>query len=293
MGSERRRYVRIVGPFDALRVGLMDSPVTLYDLSEGGCFVNFVNEPPAAGRNLVLKINVPQEGWICLKAQALYAKPEFGFAVVFVEIPRDASDRLKRGLLRLQDLLPDSDRERSITLPSCPHCHGTSVRPLGMAGSNLPWFACHGCGGVWAARDEEVGPETQIADSTSVTQPVGAKQILIADDDGGVLALLQKALRDYGVLTGRDIAEAWAVGCSAPVDLLITDYLMPDGTGEELINRLRERQPSLKVLIMTGHGAMLDQEGFPWWTQERHLSKPFSVGDLRLAVMELIGAPYK
>ena len=68
---------------------------------------------------------------------------------------------------------------------------------------------------------------------------------------------------------------------------------MPDGTGEELINRLRERQPSLKVLIMTGHGAMLDQEGFPWWTQERHLSKPFSVGDLRLAVMELIGAPYK
>jgi CheY-like chemotaxis protein len=293
MGSERRRYVRIIGPFDAYRVGLMDSPVTLYDLSEGGCFVNFTNAPPAAGRHLVLKINVPQEGWICLKAQALYAKPEFGFAVVFVEIPHDASDRLKRGLLRLQDLLPDSDGERPITLPSCPHCHGTSVRPLGMAGSNLPWFACQSCEGVWSSRDEEVGPETQIADSVSVTQPLGAKQILIADDDGGVLALLQKALRDYGVLTGRDVAEAWAVGCSAPVDLLITDYLMPDGTGEELIKRLRERQPSLKVLIMTGHVAMLDQEAFPWWMQERHLSKPFSVGDLRLAVMQLIGAPYK
>jgi hypothetical protein len=66
MGSERRRYVRIIGPFDAYRVGLMDSPVTLYDLSEGGCFVNFTNAPPAAGRHLVLKINVPQEGWICL-----------------------------------------------------------------------------------------------------------------------------------------------------------------------------------------------------------------------------------
>ena len=103
----------------------------------------------------------------------------------------------------------------------------------------------------------------------------------------GALALLQKALRDYGVFTGRDIAEAWAVGRREPVDLLITDYLMPDGTGEELIHRLRERQPSLKVLIMTGHRAMLDQEGFPWWTQERHLSKPFSVGDLRLAVTEL------
>jgi CheY-like chemotaxis protein len=292
MGSERRRHVRIVGPFDAYRLGLIDSPVTLADLSEGGCFVNFVNAPPEAGRDLVLKINVPQEGWICLKAQTLYAKPEFGFAVVFVEIPRDASDRLKRGLLRLQDLSPDSGSVQPITLPSCPHCHGTSVRPLGMAVSNLPWFACQSCDAVWSARDEEVGPETQIADSASATQPVGAKRILIADDDGGVLALLQKALRDYGVFTGRDVAEAWAVGCSAPVDLLITDYLMPDGTGEELINRLRERQPSLKVLIMTGHVAMLDQEGYPWWTRERHLSKPFSVGDLRLAVMELIGAPY-
>ena len=32
---------------------------------------------------------------------------------------------------------------------------------------------------------------------------------------------------------------------------------MPDGTGEELITRLRETDPALKVLILTGHGAML------------------------------------
>src|ERR1700676_1872159 len=113
MGSDGRRYVRILRPFDAYHFGVIYSPVTLYDLSEGGCFVNFVNAPPATGRNLVLKIQVPQEGWICLKAQAVYAKPEFGFAVSFVDIPRDAADRLNRGLLRLQDLLPESDRELS------------------------------------------------------------------------------------------------------------------------------------------------------------------------------------
>jgi DNA-binding NarL/FixJ family response regulator len=44
---------------------------------------------------------------------------------------------------------------------------------------------------------------------------------------------------------------------STLVDLLITDYLMPDGTGEELITRLRETHPALKVLILTGHGARL------------------------------------
>ena len=52
MGSDRRRHIRIVGPFDAYRVGLIDSAVTLYDLSEGGCFVNFVNESPTAGVTL-------------------------------------------------------------------------------------------------------------------------------------------------------------------------------------------------------------------------------------------------
>ena len=121
--------------------------------------------------------------------------------------------------------------------------------------------------------------------------PAGVKQILVADDDGAILALFRKALSDYAVLTARDVAEALAVGRSGSVDLLITDYLMPDGTGEELISRLRERQPSLKVLISTGHAAMLDQEGSDWWTQERHLSKPFPLADLRLAVTELIGGP--
>jgi CheY-like chemotaxis protein len=67
--------------------------------------------------------------------------------------------------------------------------------------------------------------------------------------------------------------------------------LMADGTGEELTGRLREYQPSLKVVIATGHAAMLDQEGSPWWTQERHLRKPFKLRDLRLAVTELIGDP--
>jgi len=249
MGIDRRQHVRIAGPFDGFRVGLLDSPVTLYDLSEGGCFVNVVTAIAEPGRHIVLKINVPEEGWIFLKARALYIKPEFGFAVTFVGNSPETCERLKRGLLRLQGLWSDAP----------------------------------------AADEVQVGPETRIADSSAhAGRP---KQILIADDDGGVLALLTKAMSDYGVLAGRKIAEAWALGRGAPLDLLITDYLMPDGTGEELIERLREGHPSLKVLIMTGHGVVLDREQYPWWTHERHLSKPFTVAELRDAVDALIGPP--
>ena len=87
MTNEQRRHVRIPGPFHGVRVGLLDAPVTIYDLSEGGCFVNCLTAPPEPGRHLVLKIDLPEEGWICLKAEVRYAKPEFGFAVSFVDVP--------------------------------------------------------------------------------------------------------------------------------------------------------------------------------------------------------------
>jgi CheY-like chemotaxis protein len=259
MANEQRRHVRIPGPFHGYRVGLIDAPVTIYDLSEGGCFVNCLTAPPEPGRSLVLKIDLPEQGWICLKAEVKYAKPEFGFAVSFVDVPTDAADRLRYGILRRQGLLAEAENP-TLATPS-------------------------------AARDAALTSETPIDDTAAVIQAAGTKRILIADDDGGVLGLVGRALSHYRVKTARDVAEAIAVGRDSSVDLLITDYLMPDGTGAELIRRLRERQPSLKVLIMTGHEAMLNEQGYDWWTKERHLGKPFTVGDLRDAVTELIGSP--
>jgi DNA-binding NtrC family response regulator len=119
----------------------------------------------------------------------------------------------------------------------------------------------------------------------------GTKHILIADDDGGVLNVLTKGLAGYRILAARDVAEAWTLGHSAPVDLLITDYLMPDGTGEELITKLRQSHPALKVLILTGHERLLNDEGLEWWTKERHLTKPCSLAEIRVVVTELIGPP--
>jgi CheY-like chemotaxis protein len=286
MGIEKRRHVRVAGPFDGYRVGLVDTPVRIYDLSEGGCFVNCLHATPAPGRSLSLKIDVPDEGWISLKGEAVYARPEFGFAVSFVDVPAEASDRLRRGLLRLRGLLPEAEQDQAMMLPACPRCRGTLVRPLGMARSTLPWFTCGTCDCVWAAREQAPDEATPIADSLH-----GAKQILIADDDGAVLSLLVKALSDYRVLAARSVSEAWMLGRGAPLDLLITDYLMPDGTGEELITKLRDTHPSLKTLMLTGHQGMLDDEGFGWWKHVRHLAKPCSLVDLRAAVMALIGSP--
>lgn len=102
--EDRRQHDRVTGPFDGRRVNLLETPVRIYDLSEGGCFVNSLHEQQP-GVTVVLKIDLPYQGWITLTAQTLYRKPGFGFAVRFTELTEESLTRLRRTieLLKLRD----------------------------------------------------------------------------------------------------------------------------------------------------------------------------------------------
>lgn len=91
----KRRHVRVHGPFDGYRVGRLDTPVRIYDLSQGGCFVNAIHQQRTETR-MVLKIDLPAEGTISVKAEMVYVRPDFGFAVRFVEVDADTDARLRR-----------------------------------------------------------------------------------------------------------------------------------------------------------------------------------------------------
>jgi len=96
----RRRHKRVDGPFDGLRVGALETPVQLYDLSRGGCFINSMHQQQP-GIKMLLKIDLPYEGWITVTAETLYRRGEFGFAVRFVDMSVDASTRLEKALQAL------------------------------------------------------------------------------------------------------------------------------------------------------------------------------------------------
>jgi CheY-like chemotaxis protein len=118
------------------------------------------------------------------------------------------------------------------------------------------------------------------------------KDILIVDDDSTVLDVLSRTLRGYRVWVARDPDEALVVaGGLAGIDLVITDYMMPSMTGEELVGRLRSTRPRLKVLFVTGHAAIFDKENPDWWAREKHLPKPVEIQRVRDTVAELIGPP--
>ena len=100
--ADRRRHVRVAGPFDGRRIGVLPIQLRIYDLSQGGCFVNSVHEQ-RSGVAIMLEIDLPGEGWIRVKGETLYAKPEFGFAVRFVEMSDELSTRLQRALQQIAD----------------------------------------------------------------------------------------------------------------------------------------------------------------------------------------------
>jgi len=114
--------------------------------------------------------------------------------------------------------------------------------------------------------------------------------ILVVDDDRAILTLLESVLTTAGyrviVADGGWRALELYEKAAAPIDLLLTDVIMPDLTGPVLAERLRGRQPGLQVLFISGfHDADLVQrfvtaKGFTL------LPKPFTVEALLRVVQQ-------
>ena len=116
----------------------------------------------------------------------------------------------------------------------------------------------------------------------------GDSTILVVEDEPAVRDLLCLALEAPGrrLLAAGTRAEALELAGGRYVDLLLTDVLLPDGTGVELAGILRETQPSVRVIYISG---AYDQADFPAIGSDLLLVKPFSIHGLRDAVATAVG----
>jgi DNA-binding NtrC family response regulator len=83
------------------------------------------------------------------------------------------------------------------------------------------------------------------------------KTILFVDDDKEARRIFSEVLSDmgYNVIIQPDGQSALAViRQDAPINLVITDYRMPDMSGLDLVTTLRKILPSIPIIIMTAHG---------------------------------------
>jgi two-component system cell cycle sensor histidine kinase/response regulator CckA len=114
---------------------------------------------------------------------------------------------------------------------------------------------------------------------------------LIVDDEETVRRFVERVLSEagYQTFTAGDgpeaIEEAQKLGT---FDVLVTDVMMPQMSGDELARRLRQADPSLKVLYLTGYSDRLFKEKVTLWEDEAFLDKPCSVAGLTQAVALLL-----
>ncbi len=121
-------------------------------------------------------------------------------------------------------------------------------------------------------------------------------RILLAEDNEGVRALTVRLLADagYKVFEGCDGADALETlrTLDEPVDLLISDVMMPRMNGSELAQQFHRIQPGTPILLMSGY---MDEDTVrkSFAEPDAVLAKPFSAEALFARVRDLIGAPRK
>lgn len=121
----------------------------------------------------------------------------------------------------------------------------------------------------------------------------GRETILVAEDEDGVRALTVASLERHGyrVLKAASGEEALEVADDfrEPIDLLLTDVVMPGMKGPDLAKRLKLLRPTMRVLLMSGYAADVvtsaDLRDSPL------LAKPFSPAALTRAVRAALDRP--
>src|SRR5687768_14734528 len=120
--------------------------------------------------------------------------------------------------------------------------------------------------------------------ASSIEEP--AEAILVVDDDVQVLTFLARMLSSLGygnVLQASTRAEALELfhANAHRISLVISDFVMPCGTGDRLVLDLQRAKPKVRALLISGNDpASLDSE-IPLQPGINFLQKPFTLNDIR------------
>jgi DNA-binding NtrC family response regulator len=120
-------------------------------------------------------------------------------------------------------------------------------------------------------------------------------RILVVDDDESSRWVLCQTLlsADHGVLGAGDGREALALCREQPVDLVVTDLVMPGKEGIGTILELPRLQPELKIIAMSAGGHIFWTDCLPFARglgANRTLAKPFTAQEVIEAVTNLLVA---
>jgi two-component system cell cycle sensor histidine kinase/response regulator CckA len=130
-------------------------------------------------------------------------------------------------------------------------------------------------------QDEDLGTES--ADAEVRTLKSGRETILLAEDEERVRNVAREALESFGyrVLVAKNGVDALGLAQRVRhIDLVVTDMVMPEMGGRELLQEMRAIQPTSRALVITGYALDEDLDALREQGVGGVLLKPFDIGDL-------------
>jgi len=117
--------------------------------------------------------------------------------------------------------------------------------------------------------------------------------ILVADDDRAIRTVLNQALGRLGhdVRTTGNAAQLWRWVADGEGDLVITDVVMPDENGLDLLPRIKKMRPDLRVIVMSAQNTLMTAVKATERGAFEYLPKPFDLRELMNVVERALSAP--
>ena len=117
--------------------------------------------------------------------------------------------------------------------------------------------------------------------------------VLVADDDRAVRTVLSHALgrAGYEVKATSNAATLWHWVQDGEGDLVITDVVMPDENGLDLVPRIRRRRPELRVIVMSARSTLQTAVTAAERGAFEYLPKPFDIAELIGIVQRALSVP--
>jgi len=111
---------------------------------------------------------------------------------------------------------------------------------------------------------------------------MSSNTILVADDDAAIRTVLVQALGrvGYEVKAAGNAATLWRWVSDGDGDLVITDVVMPDENGLDLVSRIRKIRPELKIIVMSAQNTMMTALKATERGAFEYLPKPFDLNEL-------------
>ncbi|MCH7831254.1 MAG: nitrogen regulation protein NR(I) [Proteobacteria bacterium] len=109
-----------------------------------------------------------------------------------------------------------------------------------------------------------------------------AATVLVADDDGAIRTVVSQALgrAGYEVRATGNAATLWRWVSDGDGDIVITDVIMPDENGLDLIPRIRGIRPELRIIVMSAQNTLLTAVKATERGAFEYLPKPFDINKL-------------